>query len=66
MHGKETKIEYRSTKEIWENPPKGLKILNPAFEKINPKLITGIISELGILTPEEFTDKVIKNYKWML
>src|SRR3989344_7093168 len=38
LHGKETKIEYRSTKEIWENPPKGLKILNPAFEKINPKL----------------------------
>lgn len=66
LQGKEIKIEYRSTKEIWENPPKGLKILNPAFEKINPKLITGIISELGVLTPEEFTDKVIKNYRWML
>lgn len=62
---KETKIEYRSTKEIWDNPPKKLKILNPAFEKINPKLIKGIISECGILTPEQFVKNVIKTYPWM-
>src|SRR3989344_1034267 len=65
LHKKETRIEYRSTKEIWENPPRNLRILNPAFEKINPKLITGIISEFGILKPEEFTKRVIKNYPWM-
>lgn len=65
LHKKETEIEYRPTKEVWENPPKNLKILNPAFEKINPRLITGIISEFGVLKPEEFINKVIKNYPWM-
>ena len=65
LHKKETKIEYRSTKEIWGNPTKNLNILNPVFEKINPKLIKGIISEFGVLKPEDFVNKVIKNYPWM-
>ena len=65
LHKRETKIEYRPTKEIWYNPPKNLKILNPAFEKINQKLIKGIISEFGVLKPKDFVNKVIKNYPWM-
>jgi len=60
------KIEQRDTKEIWKNPPKGLKIKNPAFEKINPKLIKGIISELGIHTPKQFVKEVKKRYPWMI
>ncbi len=56
-------IEQRNFKEIWKNAPRKIKIKNPAFEIINPKHITGIISELGILKPKEFIKKVKKEYK---
>ena len=65
LHGFEEAIEQRGGKEIWLNPPKGVEIINPAFEKVDPKLIAGIISELGILKPEEFVEEVKKAYPWM-
>ena len=64
--GFEVEIEKRASKEVWKNPPKGVKISNYVFEKINPKLITGIISELGILKPETFIQEVKKVYKWLV
>jgi len=64
--GFEVEIERRAAKEIWDRPPKGVKISNYVFEKINPKLITGIISELGILKPETFIQEVKKVYRWLM
>ncbi|MDD5651425.1 MAG: translation initiation factor eIF-2B [Candidatus Nanoarchaeia archaeon] len=58
-------IEERPKNEIWNNPPKGINIINPSFEKIDPDLITGIISELGILRPDNFISAVQKKYPWM-
>jgi translation initiation factor 2B subunit (eIF-2B alpha/beta/delta family) len=55
---KDVKIEQRAYKEVWKNAPEHIKISNPAFEKINPKYITAIISELGILTPKKFIKEV--------
>ena len=31
--------------------PKGIKVFNPAFDVTPPELITGIITEKGILKP---------------
>lgn len=59
------KIEERNFKEIWKNASKRIKIKNPAFEKIDKRHITGIISELGILTPDEFVRAVKKKYPWI-
>ena len=44
------KIDMRSEEEIWlENKrPKNLKILNPAFETITRRYISGLITEEGI------------------
>ena len=42
------KIEMRDSKEIWENPPEGVNILNPAFETVSRRYIDGLISEAGI------------------
>ena len=64
--GWDEKIEKRFEKEVWKNPPKGVRINNFAFEKIKPQLITGIISELGVLKPEVFVEAVIKKYPWMV
>jgi len=62
---KDLKIEQRNSKEIWEHQSKYLKIENPAFEKINPKYIKGIISELGVLSVRKFLKTVKKTYPWI-
>ncbi|MFT4312951.1 MAG: translation initiation factor eIF-2B [Candidatus Woesearchaeota archaeon] len=58
-------IESRNPDEIWEKPPKGILISNPAFEKIHPKHITGIISEMGIHTPKDFLFEIRKRYPFL-
>jgi len=66
IFGYEEPIEKRAEKEVWPNAPKNVKINNLAFEKIDPRLISGIISELGIYNPEMFVQEVKKVYAWML
>ncbi len=56
-------IEERSPKEIWADAPKGVTIKNYAFEKIDRKLITGIICEFGIFTLEKFVKEIHVKYK---
>ncbi len=58
-------IEERKSKEIWPAKPKALKILNPAFDKIPAELITGIVTEFGIIKPEKIKTIVKKNYPWI-
>jgi len=58
-------IEERPSMEIWPNAPKGVKIYNPAFEKIDPKLVEAIISELGILDFSSFLIQVKKTYPFI-
>lgn len=64
MHHPE-KIEYREPSEVWERKPKGVRVINPAFEVIPPHLIAGIISELGVYKPEIFVHKVKRHYPWL-
>ena len=59
------RIEQRDPAEVWKKAPKGIKIINPAFEIIPAKLIDGIISELGLHKPEHFLMKVKKHYPWL-
>lgn len=42
-------IEQRPSDEVWETRPKKLNIYNPAFDTIANRLITGFITEKGIL-----------------
>lgn len=65
IFGYEEDIEKRKKTEVWKNPPKNVKISNFAFERINPNLITGIISELGIFKPHIFIEEVKRNYPWI-
>ena len=66
IFGAEEPIEKRSSREIWDKVPKGVKISNYIFEKINPKTINGVISELGVLSLQNFVKTVQTNYPWML
>jgi len=55
---KKQEIEQRNFDEVWKKAPKKIKIKNPAFEFINKKYITRTISELGVLSFNEFLKKV--------
>lgn len=65
VFGFDETIEKRNESEIWSDKPKDVKISNYAFEKINPDLITGIISELGIYSPLVFIEELKNNYPWL-
>jgi len=51
-------IENRSLNEVWDKAPKNIKIKNPAFEFVDKKLITKIVTEYGVLSYKEFLKKV--------
>jgi ribose 1,5-bisphosphate isomerase len=61
----EIKIEIREDSELWEDAPKGLEMYNPAFEVVDAQLISGFITEFGILKPQEIEDFVRKQYPWL-
>ncbi|HII16191.1 MAG TPA: hypothetical protein HA362_07855 [Nanoarchaeota archaeon] len=65
IFGHEEAIEERNPKEVWEKPPKGVKISNHAFEKVNAELVAAIISELGIYNLGSFIQETKKKYPWM-
>ena len=50
---REISIEIRESKELWSEAPKGLKMFNPAFEIVDKDLITGFMTEFGIIKPAE-------------
>ena len=59
-------IEQRSANEVWEDRPKGLEIMNYAFDMIPAQFITWIITEFGIIKPKDIRKMVKKHYPWML
>lgn len=60
---KKVSIENRSLNEIWNRAPKNIKIKNPAFEFVNKKYISGIVTELGIMKYDEFINRINKKEK---
>lgn len=54
MFGAREKIEQRDPKEVWEKPPKGVKIANPAFEVTPAKYLSGYVTEQGVIPPQSF------------
>jgi methylthioribose-1-phosphate isomerase len=58
-------IETRSWTEVREDKPEGVEIINFAFDQVPRKLLTGIITEFGIIKPNEVRKVVKKEYPWM-
>lgn len=59
-------MKIRPCKEVWQEAPKDLNIVNFAFDIIPAEFITGFITEFGILKPEEIRNAVAKNYPRLL
>lgn len=65
LFGYEEDIEKRPYTEVWPSHPKGVKIDNHAFERIDPNLIMGIISELGIFKHSQFIEETLHKYPFL-
>lgn len=58
-------VESRDFKELWEKAPKGLEILNFAFDLVPAKYITGFITEFGIVHPKDIKKIMKEKYPFM-
>ncbi|MFC1780163.1 translation initiation factor eIF-2B, partial [Patescibacteria group bacterium] len=58
-------IEQRDASEVWNEAPKGLKIINPAFERVDAKYVTGYITEAGVLKGSELIENAKRVYPWL-
>lgn len=58
-------IEERSSKEVWDSPPEGLAIRNPAFDVTRREFIHGIICEEGIVSPDSISELLNRKYPWI-
>jgi len=63
--GEEEKIEMRSPKEVWPDAPKNVKVMNYAFEKINPDMVSGVITEEGVFKSETLVEILREKSPWM-
>ena len=59
-------IEMRDPKEVWQNAPEGVKIVNPAFETVSRRYIDGIITEAGIFASSHAPTYFAKLYPEMI
>lgn len=62
---KPIEIEMRSAKEVWPDAPEGLRMINPAFEVINKEFITGYLTEVGLVKPDDIGKTIHDSYGWL-
>jgi len=58
-------IEQRDAKEVWTQAPSGLKIINPAFDHVSYRYVTGYITEAGLLTKHNLLKTTKQIYPWI-
>jgi ribose 1,5-bisphosphate isomerase len=51
-------LEQRNLNEVWDKAPKDIKIKNPAFEFVNKKYISGIVTEFGLMKYDRFVKRM--------
>ncbi len=59
------KIEQRDANEVWEDPPKGLKVINLAFDLVPPEFIAGYITEFGLIKTKNLHKVAKEKYPWL-
>ncbi len=62
VKGQKIKVEIRPASEVWFKHPKGLSILNFAFDKTPPKFIKAFITEAGLVSPDSIEQTVQRVY----
>jgi len=65
IFGYELNVEKGKSTIFWKGKPKDVAINRHLFEKVDPDLISGIISELGIYPPSMFAEEMKRSYDWL-
>lgn len=65
VYGEYVAIEERQVGEVWDSPPNGLKIRNPAFDVTRRGYISGLITEEGVISPHSVLEAVHRRYAWL-
>ncbi|MCJ7721489.1 S-methyl-5-thioribose-1-phosphate isomerase, partial [Candidatus Bathyarchaeota archaeon] len=65
VRGDYERIEERSPKEVWADPPSGLIIRNPAFDVTRREFIHGLICEEGIISPHSISELMHRKHPWI-
>jgi translation initiation factor 2B subunit (eIF-2B alpha/beta/delta family) len=60
IYGEREEIEERDKKEVWDKPPKGVKVSNPAFDATAARYINGYITEMGVVPPQALSSMAMK------
>lgn len=60
-----TIIEERAPGEIWAKAPNGVRVMNPAFDIVEPEYIDGIISEHGVLSHSAMINQTRQAHPWL-
>jgi ribose 1,5-bisphosphate isomerase len=63
LYGEREEIEERDPKEVWERPPRGVKVSNPAFDATAARYINGYITEMGVVPPQALSSIAMKKLK---
>jgi len=63
---KPLRIEMREACEVWEDAPKGLKIINPSFDIVPRQFIAGYLTEFGLVRAEDLANRVRREYDWII
>lgn len=63
---RDMKIEKRDPSELGHDLLKELDVLNFAFDTVPPEYITGLVTEFGILRPDQVGETAEKEYKEFL
>jgi len=59
---RKVEIEKRDKSEVWEESPSGVAVENLAFDRVSYKYIKGVVSEFGVIKPEEVEKTAKENY----
>lgn len=49
QEGHDEPIEERDVREVWADPPRGVRLRNPAFERISIRSVEAFVTEQGLL-----------------
>lgn len=58
-------IEERDHREVWDRPPRGVTVRNPAFDITKGELIDFVITESGVIAPHNILSTANEKYPWL-
>jgi ribose 1,5-bisphosphate isomerase len=58
-------IEEREPSEVWDKPPRGVTVRNPAFDLTKAEFVDFVITEEGVIAPHNVLSMANEKYPWL-